>query len=127
MSNAPPDKLENATARDSRPNMPGLTRTGPRAAPALTSDSSESALCGLIVASMRRISAITAAMAASAPARSAAWSSTLTSVPMIASSARYQPPADPWAGVGDGETLAAAGEWTVVMVLDPGPGRLEGP
>ncbi len=128
MSNTPFDSFENSSARASRPNMPSLTVTGPSAAPALTSDSSESALCGLIVASMRCISAITAAIATSASARLAAYNSTSMAVPMMASSRRYQPApagADPWAGRGDGGATVVMGKGRLVMIstLEPGGSR----
>ncbi len=94
--------------------MPSLTGTGPSAALALTMDSSDVALCGLIVASMRCISAITAAIATSASSRLGACSSTSIEVPMMASSRRYQPAPDPWTGVG-GAGLAVAGEWLLMI------------
>jgi len=118
MSNAPPDSSENASARVSSPNRPSLTVIGLSAAWAFRIDSSDVTLCGLIVASMRCISAMTAPMASSASARSWANSSTSIEVPMMASSRRYQPaPIDPGTDVGG--ALAMAGEWRLVMDVSP--------
>ena len=92
MSNAPPESAENSAARTIRRAISALTGTGPAPASRLMRDSSESALCGLMVRSMRCISSITAAIAASPAARSSHQSSTTIAVPMIASSRLSQPP-----------------------------------
>ena len=86
MSKAPPDSAENSAARTIRRAISALTGTGPAPAPRLMRDSSESALCGLMVRSMRCISSITAVIAASPAARWSHQSSTTMAVPMIDSS-----------------------------------------
>ena len=92
MSKAPPERCEKNIARSTSPAISLLSGTARCAASALMRDSSEVGLCGLIAASMRCISAITASMAASPARGSSLHSSTLIAVPMIASSRRSQPP-----------------------------------
>ena len=92
MSKAPPERCEKNIARSTSPAISLLSGTARCAASALMRDSSEVGLCGLIAASMRCISAITASMAASPARGSSLHSSTLIAVPMIASSRRSQAP-----------------------------------
>ena len=94
MSKAPPVSRAKLSARASRLVISSLRRTGPAPAPRLIRVSSESSLCGLMVRSMRCISAITASIAASPSAAVSLQSSTTMAVPMIACS-RFSQPAAP--------------------------------
>ena len=89
MSNAPPDSFENSIERVIRSSISWLMGTCLCAASRLMRDSSLSGLYGLMSASMRCISSITALMAERAAAASSCHSSTRTAVPMIASSREY--------------------------------------
>ena len=86
MSKAPPDSCEKCSARSTRRNISSLSTTGAAAARRLMRESSEPGLCGLIVRSMRCISAITASAAAMASDRPSHHNSTRMAVPMMASS-----------------------------------------
>src|SRR5258706_3091692 len=86
MSNAPSDNFENPIDRAISSNISSLTGTGAFAASRLRRDNSLSGLNGLIARSMRCISSITAAIAASPIMESSCHSSTRIEVPMMASS-----------------------------------------
>jgi hypothetical protein len=95
MSKAPPVSRAKLSARARRLVISSLRRTGAEPAPRLIRVSSESSLCGLMVRSMRCISAMTASIAASPAAASSLQSSTTMAVPMIACSRFSQPMAVP--------------------------------
>src|SRR5882757_749598 len=91
MSNAPSDNFEKSIEREMMSYIGWLIATAWYAASRLMRDSSDSGLNGLIVSSMRYISAMTAAIADSPAAPSSLHNSTRTAVPMMASSRLYQP------------------------------------
>ena len=96
MSNAPCDSCEKRCACTSSRNISLDSATGACPASRLMTDSSESALCGLIVRSMRCISVMTSSMALSPRAASSHHSSTRMAVPIATSSRDSQTPASFW-------------------------------